>query len=88
MSLNLVILDVESCVPFLPVGEEGIWVLGVELEGLANIRPAHGTRWQWKTFMLMVMAPLEKLKGKQKREYNSCSQKKKKEEEKRRRQRK
>lgn len=28
----------------MPDGEEGIWVLRVELECLSNVRPAHGTR--------------------------------------------
>jgi hypothetical protein len=29
------------CIPFLPVEEEGIWVLCIELERLSNIRPTH-----------------------------------------------
>lgn len=28
--------------PFLPDGEEGVGVLGVEFEGFADVRPAHG----------------------------------------------
>lgn len=33
-------------VPFLPGGKEGVWIFGIELEGLADIRPAQRARRQ------------------------------------------
>jgi hypothetical protein len=29
-------------------GKESVWVLGVELEGFTNVRPAHGAWWEWQ----------------------------------------
>lgn len=50
------------CVPFLPVGKEGIGVLSVELEGFSNIRPTHRARRE--AFVFGVM-PLKKKRKKQ-----------------------
>lgn len=48
-------------VPFLADGEEGVGVLRVELEGLSNVRPAHGARREEAALAvaLLVETPLE-----------------------------
>lgn len=44
------------CIPFLSNGKEGVWVLGVEFEGFADVRPTHGAGWEEFVF---GVAPLE-----------------------------
>lgn len=57
-------------VPFLADGEEGVGVLGVKLEGLSNVRPAHGARREEAA--LAVAPPVTPLEEHKKEKIREC----------------
>lgn len=58
-------------VPFLADGEEGVGVLGVKLEGLSNVRPAHGAGREEAALVVaaLLATPLEEHEKEKTREY-------------------
>lgn len=61
--------------PFSPNGEEGVWVLSVEFEGFADVRPAHRAGREEFVFGVAPLKAKEKekeKKEKKKRKHCCC----------------